>query len=70
MKVGFNEVAPTIPSKKKIHMVGLKISIQCSKEKKSVAKVIGSRLIKGSLTQIDSRVGFVNMHKHILVEEN
>jgi hypothetical protein len=48
-KVGFNEVVPTITSKKKIHMVGLNISIQYSEEKKSAAKVIGSRLIKGSL---------------------
>jgi hypothetical protein len=34
IKVGFDEVAPTIPLKKKIHVVGLKISIQSVAEKK------------------------------------
>jgi hypothetical protein len=37
-KVGFNDVAPTIPSKKKIHMVGLKISLQSSEEEELVIK--------------------------------
>jgi hypothetical protein len=54
----------------KIYVVGLKISIQHSEEKKSGAKVIGSRLIKGSQVQTYSRVGFINMHKRIVVEEN
>jgi hypothetical protein len=38
IKIGFNGVTPTIPSKKKIHVVGLKISIQGSEEKKSTIK--------------------------------
>jgi hypothetical protein len=33
IKVGFDEVAPTIPSKRKIHVVGSKIYIQSPVEK-------------------------------------
>jgi hypothetical protein len=38
IKIGFNEVAPTIPLKKKIRVVGLKISIHSFEEKKSAIK--------------------------------
>jgi hypothetical protein len=40
IKIGFNEVGPTIPSKKKLYVVGLRISIQNSKEEKSAIKMI------------------------------
>jgi hypothetical protein len=39
-KVVFNEVAPTIPSKEKIHVVELKISIQIFERKKSATRII------------------------------
>jgi hypothetical protein len=37
-KIGFSEVAPIIPSKKKIYVVWLKISLQSSDEEKSTIK--------------------------------
>jgi hypothetical protein len=39
IKIGFNDVAPTIPPKKKIYVVELKISIQSSEEEKVALKV-------------------------------
>jgi hypothetical protein len=38
IKIGFNEVAPTISLKKKIHLVGLKIFLQSSKLEKLAIK--------------------------------
>jgi hypothetical protein len=38
VKIRFNDVAPTITSKKKIHVVGLKIFLQSSEEEESARK--------------------------------
>jgi hypothetical protein len=50
IKVGFNEVASTISSKKKIHVVGLKFFIHIFEEKKLAIKGTPCKgLIKGSV---------------------
>jgi hypothetical protein len=71
IKIEFKEVTPTLPSRKQICIVGLKIFIRSFKEKKNCPQGVFDWNIDQELHRIRKfRLGVKNMHKRVVVEEN